>query len=292
MPKPRRPRTVRLKVACLQYDPQRGQKDLNMAHADNLLANLTQSTGLDMLVLPEMAFIGYHFTDRADIAPLVEGPNGPTEKWCRRHATRLRCAVFCGYAAMESDAPNAPYYNAMLVVGPDGSVLARYRKHFLYLTDETWAVPGDRFQTVTLPSGISVGLGICMDINPHKFQAPWEAFELARHCLAARVQVIAFCSNWCTAHPDDSLETKAKPPNQVDTLQYWAGRLEPLIGRPVFFVVGDRVGKESLAPIGREGETTFCGSSCVLSLWEPTVVAALDTTTEGVLVTEFDVPEP
>jgi len=27
-------------------------------------------------------------------------------------------------------------------------------------------------------------------------------------------------------------ETKAKPPNQVDTLQYWAGRLEPLIGPP------------------------------------------------------------
>lgn len=36
-----------------------------------------------------------------------------------------------------------------------------------------------------------MGLGICMDINPCKFEAPWEAYEWARFCLAENVQVHA-----------------------------------------------------------------------------------------------------
>ena len=32
-------------------------------------------------------------------------------------------------------------------------------------------------------------MAICMDINPHKFEAPWEAYELANHCLKEKVQV-------------------------------------------------------------------------------------------------------
>jgi hypothetical protein len=138
-----------------------------------------------------------------------------------------------------------------------------------------------------------------MDINPCKFEAPWEAYELANHCLREDVQVsqsqadppffkkkgggaglwgvallpghwvvvlkgtdfgvwlmpprdkrgspahaevqegdrplllsqiLAFCSNWCTAHPDDPPEVKEQPPDQTSTLNYWVARLKPLIG--------------------------------------------------------------
>eukprot|EP00667_Euglena_gracilis_P017230 EG_transcript_18138 len=290
-----------LRALAVQFDAALGQREANMAKADRLLEPYSEQSGVDLVVLPEMAFTGYHFRDRDDIAPLAEAPGGVTEQWCRRQAQRLRCTVFCGYPS-RGDAPGqaesedreapAPLYNSMLVVGPDGAVLARYHKHFLYITDETWATPGPAFHAVTLPSGAKVGLGICMDINPCKFEAPWEAYEWARFCLAENVQVLVLCSNWCTAHPDDDAEVKAKPPNRGETLNYWAARLKPLIGRNVHFVVADRVGQETLAPLGRGGVTTFCGSSCVVALREPALVAALGTTEEAVLVADFPVAKP
>ena len=76
------------------------------------------------------------------------------------------------------------------------------------------------------------------------------------------------------------------------TLEAWVARLKPLLGRDAFFVCADRVGVEALALLGggrTEGETLFCGSSCVVSLREPRVVAALGASEEGVLVTDVPV---
>jgi predicted amidohydrolase len=101
-------------------------------------------------------------------------------------------------------------YNALVVVGPDGAVLAQYHKSFLYCVDKTWASEGGGFISVPIPivtrgggggggatgggggggggeggdgrgegeSGgeeppVLASLGICMDINPREFQAPW-----------------------------------------------------------------------------------------------------------------------
>ena len=65
----------------------------------------------------------------------VETDGGTTEQWCRRHAMRLHCTVFCGFpykppmqATQDTGQPNdtdVPYFNSMLIVGPDGNVLER-----------------------------------------------------------------------------------------------------------------------------------------------------------------------
>lgn len=86
-------------------------------------------------------------------------------------------------------------YNALVVVGPDGTVLAHYHKSFLYCIDKTWASEGGGFISVPIPfvtrgdgggdgdggggggEGVEeivlASLGICMDINPREFKAPW-----------------------------------------------------------------------------------------------------------------------
>jgi protein N-terminal amidase len=81
-------------------------------------------------------------------------------------------------------------FNALVVVGPDGTVLTHYHKSFLYCVDKTWAHAGGGFVSVPILSvtgggsggdssgGERVGevlasLGICMDINPREFEAPW-----------------------------------------------------------------------------------------------------------------------
>ena len=45
-------------------------------------------------------------------------------------------------------------------------------------------------------------------------------------------------------------------------------------------MVANRVGKESFAPLDREGEVIFCGASCILSLKDPALLGLLDTEKE------------
>ena len=75
-------------------------------------------------------------------------------------------------------------YNSQLVVNPEGEFVKSYKKAFLYETDKPWCGEGPGFDTMMLKlprSGneIKVGHGICMDINPYEFTAPYEDFEFA-----------------------------------------------------------------------------------------------------------------
>lgn len=278
---------------------------------------------LDVLVLPEMAFAGYTFESSAEVLPLAErAGEGACAAWCRRWASRLSCVVVCGFPRLatrgacegqdegRSDrevvangssgsgasrgtaeaeaAPTPLLYNSQLVMAPDGSMLAAYDKSFLYVTDKTWATEGAGFSVVELPPPLSLrcALGICMDINPYEFEAPFEAYELARFCAAEEVELLLFSSAWCNRHPEEPPEL-AQAPDGRETLEYWASRLQPLIrrrdggGMPrrAYFVCADRVGVEH--------GTTFCGTSCVLSLAEPAVLGALGTHEQGLLLCEL-----
>eukprot|EP00854_Cymbomonas_tetramitiformis_P011459 gene11459-13543_t len=205
-----------------------------MARADQLLAQFSADDGLDLLVLPEMAFVGYTF----------------------------------------------------------GDILAIHDKHHLFVTDKTWADEGKSFTAIDLPHlGIRVGLGICMDINPYEFEAPFTDFEFANFQKQEEVDVILFSSAWCNVNPEDSI-VEPPPPDLTSTLNYWGTRLSPLIHHPVHFVCADRVGKESMECLGKEGETTFCGCSCIIDLGAARVLGVLDTVVEAVLVQEIKAGVP
>ena len=68
-----------------------------------------------------------------------------------------------------------------MIVDKNGNPLPSYRKHFLYEMDLTWCVEGEKFGFMELEShsGINIrtGIGICMDLNPKEFKAPWEEME-------------------------------------------------------------------------------------------------------------------
>ncbi len=59
--------------------------------------------------------------------------------------------------------PTGPeYYNSAIVVNGDGETIANYRKSFLYYTDETWALEGNRgFYDGFLPGLGNTSIGIC-----------------------------------------------------------------------------------------------------------------------------------
>lgn len=282
-----------MRVACLQFAPEHGRVRENIARADALLqARGRDLEGLRLLVLPEMAFTGYHWRNGRHIDPFLETDEGPTTTWCRRTAARLGCVVCCGLPRRSRQRR----LNSMLVAGPEGEVLDIYDKHFLYDSDKTWAEPGVGFRVLrrlpSIPIG-PVGLGICMDINPRDFKESFDAFEFANFQRQAGSRLIVFSSAWCANHPNDppaSFVRDSDAKVAEDTLRYWLTRLLPLRGADAHFVCADRVGEEELSLLGRSGDrrrNRFCGCSCVVSLKDSRVLDALGASEEGVLVVDI-----
>ncbi|ETV93761.1 hypothetical protein H310_12327 [Aphanomyces invadans] len=269
------PATV--KVAIVQYEPQIHQVKANMETVTRMLSHLSEADGLHILMLSEMAFTGYCFRDREEIEPLAEEPSkGPTFEWCQRHAKRLKCLVACGYVERGDD---CNLYNSMMVLSPAGDLVFNYRKVFLYETDKSWATAGSGFGDWFCPwLGQNLSFGICMDINPCDFEAPYEAYEFASSILAAQSSLVLFSSAWNDHNP---LETD---PSSLPTIQYWANRLVPVIDemskvgtdRNCYFICSNRTGVER--------GTSFVGGSCILSLKEPSIVVAANRFEHKVLV--------
>lgn len=231
----------------------------------------------------QMALTGYVFETRAHVEPLAEVAGaGETFAWCQRHAQRLHCLVLCGYVEKAKDnESDSSLYNAMMVVSPTGELVCNPRKTFLYETDKVWATAGAGFSTWHCPwLDKTISFGICMDINPHEFTAPFDAFEFATHVVAHGSDLVLFACAWCD---HDRTETETYP-----TLSYWATRLTPVVralqerafAKPAcHFLCANRVGDEN--------GTLFVGASCAMSLEEPAVLAHASRTEECVLRVEI-----
>ncbi|WWD22277.1 hypothetical protein CI109_106768 [Kwoniella shandongensis] len=303
-------RRTPVRIACVQYDPKLGKVKENTARVEELTKGLTPGS-LDLLVLPEMALSGYMFSSAISILPYLEPQRiGPTSLLARSLARRLRCHVIAGYPEAlptapqpsSSSRPSTPMtsqrnntgphemkdlegegegvgWNSAVVVGPSGEVVGNYRKTFRFETDKTWAKEGDGFVHFDLPEPLGrVAVGICMDMNPKDFIAPWDAFELATYCREKAVDMLIVPMNWLSPPAEPPNETPEEDPlaPSESNLNYWAARLQPLHdptpgytsqapgdadpegGKEVVFVACNRVGTE-------EG-TKFVGTSCVMTV--------------------------
>ncbi|KAJ3207381.1 Carbon-nitrogen hydrolase [Entophlyctis luteolus] len=246
-----------LAVALLQFAPVLGDVQANMRAADALLA-AAQERRFHHLILPEMAFTGYVFHDRAHIAPHLPAAFEATRAWAQRTADAYTCSVQVGCPRVD-EATNE-WRNSVVVMFPaqtrrDPVV---YDKHFLYEVDERWATPGPSFLSQPMrlgPREFNVGFGICMDINPWRFKAPFAKFEFGNYHLEHNTDFLSLSMAWVLG--EEAEDARAA---HMDTIVYWASRLQPLIvqGRRVFVAICNR--------IGGENGTRFCGSSCVLEI--------------------------
>lgn len=233
------------------------------------------------------SFTGYNHPSLQAIAPFLEPTAaGPSTKWAARTAKRLKCTVAVGYPeAAEGGNFNTVFdrhitaeegsiaYNSLVFVSSTGDVVAHYRKSFLYYTDETWAQEGQGFWAGVLPVGgngqqIKAAAGICMDINPYKFEAPWTAYEFGNHAREARAKIVVISMAWLTRLSAEELSSQVMVPDQ-DTINYWINRLSPLFESPgstaeALVICANRVGEEGTDP--RLGDVRYAGSSCVMGL--------------------------
>ncbi|KAJ4141345.1 hypothetical protein NW768_000556 [Fusarium equiseti] len=255
-----------MRIGCLQFAPQVGDVDNNLNRADAVLSRANPDD-LDVLVLPELAFSGYNFKSLQDITPFLEpSGSGITSLWARTIALKYNCVVTVGYPEKVDVSPKWPtgpeYYNSVIVVNGDGETIANYRKSFLYQTDETWALEGNRgFFDGFIPGLGNTSIGICMDINPYKFEAPWHAFEFAFHILEVESNLVIVSMAWMTRE-DPRRFTRMPNEPDMETLTYWVTRLEPLIRSDnqdeIIVVFCNRCGNED--------EVLYAGTSAVVGI--------------------------
>jgi protein N-terminal amidase len=175
---------------------------------------------------------------------------GPTARWACRTAKRLQCKVCVGYPEVENIESNESTasrvvsiencFNSLLVVDENGEVVLNYRKRFLYYTDEAWASEGEvnGFRTLGLKSStlglihrVPTSFGICMDINPYRFEAPYTAWEFANQVLESQSQLVLLPMAWLTSSTKTHLLELGSTTPDMHTFNYWIGRFWPLIER-------------------------------------------------------------
>jgi protein N-terminal amidase len=92
-------------------------------------------------------------------------------------------------------------------------------------------------------------MGICMDINPHRFEAPWTKYEFAHHVLDTHAQLVIVSMAWLTRlSPQELTELPLRPDNE--TVSYWIERFFPVHSSRqsnVFIVLANRCGIEESA---------------------------------------------
>lgn len=173
---------LRVKMAAVQIDPKIGAKEANLEKMLGLLEKAAQQ-GARLIAFPECALTGYCFSSLQEAIPLAEVIPGPSTKRLAEVCRRL--GVWAVIGLLEADRDR--YFNAAVLVGPEG-VTGRYRKvHLPYLGIDRFVTPGDEpFRVYETPLG-RIGLNICYDGS---FPEP------ARVMTLAGADIIVLPTNW------------------------------------------------------------------------------------------------
>jgi predicted amidohydrolase len=159
-----------MRVAAVQSTAS-ADRPANLSAAGDLVARAA-GEGAELVVLPELfSLYGNAAVLRAGAEPL----DGATASWAAEVAARHRIWLVAG--SFVEGVGRSRNHNTSLLVGPDGAVVARYRKLHLFDVDVPGAVvhesdamsPGDEVvgATVSLDDGsrLPVGLTICYDLR-------------------------------------------------------------------------------------------------------------------------------
>ena len=132
-----------------------------------------------------------------------------------------------------------------------------------------------------------VGTGLSpahRDLNPYRFEAPWEAYELSGAAAGARASLVLLTMAWLRADGCAPTAPADAALPDLDTLRYWLARLQPLLdvrgAAEALLVLSNRSGSE--------GAATYAGTSTVLGIrdGELTLYGMLGRGTEEVLVAD------
>lgn len=144
-----------MKIGFYQYRPAFGRIRANL----NKVLKKLEGLDADVLVLPELAFSGYYFRDRAETLSLAEDPkNSATVNALTGLCSRNDFHLITGFAERVDDC----VYNSALLIGPDG-IEHIYRKLHLFNEEKFWFDAGNIPLSVQTVRGAKIGIMVCFD---------------------------------------------------------------------------------------------------------------------------------
>jgi len=214
-----------LRVGFFQFAPKFGEVATNLSK----IVSAISSAEADIIVLPELAFTGYFFQDRSELAYLAEDPaKSPTVDSLIALCRERDFFLVTGFAEKSAD----KIFNSALLVGGDG-VIHTYRKLHLFNTEKEYFDPGDTpLETIEL-RGARIGIMVCFD---------WAFPEVAR--------VLALQSADLLCHPSNLVLTYCQKTMVTRCLE-----------NSVFAVTTNRFGSD----IRHRGTLTFTGQSQIVA---------------------------
>ncbi|WP_281257094.1 nitrilase-related carbon-nitrogen hydrolase, partial [Streptomyces alboverticillatus] len=148
-----------LRIALYQ-----GPSGVPTSTADSLTAladaaRRAAAAGARLLLTNELYLTGYALGSA--VRDLAEPADGPAARAVAAIAAEHGLAVGFGYPERDGEA----VFNSLQIVGPDGGLLANYRKAHLFGDYETtFFTPGDQAVVQADLDGVRLGLLICYDV--------------------------------------------------------------------------------------------------------------------------------
>lgn len=152
--------------------------------------------GAEFVVTPEFGFVGYpdipdqppehdNFQTPEQLAPYAEPIPGTSTEYFGKIATELNIYIQFG---MAEAGENGQFHNTVVVVGPDGSVQAAFRKMNLFEIENHYLVAGTTPVVWESPFG-KIGFLICADVYHQPLLSAYKSLG---------VQVLSLSSSWAS----------------------------------------------------------------------------------------------
>ncbi|HUT33051.1 MAG TPA: carbon-nitrogen hydrolase family protein [Planctomycetota bacterium] len=215
-----------------------GDVPANLETAASLLAQAGRERA-DLVCFPELFTTGLVPERTAELAETIPGPSTDTLGRLAR-----ACGAFVVAGLLEKDPDGGRFYNSSVLLSPDATLLARYRKVYLYLGERDILTPGRE------PCVCDVGFGrlaltICYDyVFPQYIQ----------HLVDQGAELLVHSTAWLTT---DACEQWRYHP-----LSYRAMGMTRALENTVFFMSANHAGA-----FDADGALRAIGQSAIIAPW-------------------------
>jgi len=255
-------------VAATQFACSK-DRDANIASAEKLI-RAAAGQGANIILIQELFETPYfckdHLAAHLELAKPLEGH--PAVEHFRALARELNVVL----PVSVFERANKAFYNSVVIVDADGSVVGSYRKSHIPegpgYHEKFYFSPGDTGFKVFDTAYAQLGVAICWD--------QW--FPETARCMALMGAEILMFPTAIGSEPQDS---------SIDSSGHWQRTMQGHAAANVMpLVASNRIGTEQ----GEKYTMTFYGSSFIASHTGEKVAEA-DRTTESVLTAQFDLDE-
>ncbi len=242
-----------MKAGFVQTSPRFGDIQWNVDDAVERIRALCRSTGVALVVLPELFSTGYQFRSAKEAYALAEDARrGYAAKRLGEVGKELGVFIVAGFA----ERSGKKVYNSAALIGPRGHV-GTYRKAHLFWNEKKIFSPGDTPFEVYKAGRARVGMMICFD---------WLFPEAARTLALKGADIICHPSNLVLPYCPAAMITRSLENRVYAITANRVGAEERLDGKRLKFIGTSQITAPDGRVLVRVGRTGVCANAVDLDL--------------------------